>query len=97
VDSFLFGSVVIIDQGFKSLKKYLGVMGLYSNKDQYTAPEILTEKGPVSTNYDENSDVYSFGIVIWEVLHGKRVFEHMQLKQIISYVLEDKARPKIDA
>jgi serine/threonine protein kinase len=37
----------------------------------WVAPEILEG----STVYDEKADIYSFGLVLWEILTGKTPFE----------------------
>ena len=39
-------------------------------------------------------DVYSFGMIMWEVLHEKVPFEG-ELKTAIDYVVEEDARPLI--
>jgi len=37
----------------------------------YMAPEVLLKKG-----LDNKVDIYSFGIILWELLAGKRAFQH---------------------
>ena len=39
-------------------------------------------------------DVYSFGMVMWEVLHDQMPFDGM-LKTAIEYVVDEDARPRI--
>jgi serine/threonine protein kinase len=42
---------------------------------QWMAPEVIT-----GTQYDEKADVYSFGIIIWEICHEKPPYKG-QLKR----------------
>lgn len=39
----------------------------------YTAPELIS-----SSFYDGQVDIYSFGIVMWEMWYGKRAFSELQ-------------------
>jgi len=55
----------------------------------WTAPEIL--KG---LEYSEKSDIYSFGIILWEFLTRKKPFKSMQSVKISQLVTQG-ARPRI--
>ncbi|ALC47645.1 maker248, partial [Drosophila busckii] len=48
----------------------------------YRAPEIYNTK-----EYDEKCDVYSFGIVLWEVMSQKKPFENCNIVNIMNQVL----------
>lgn len=46
----------------------------------WVAPEILDVRGP---GYDEKSDIYSFGMVLWEIASGRIPFAGMTELQIL--------------
>lgn len=54
------------------------------------APEVL-ENG----SYSEKADVYSYGIVLWEILAREPPFASYSPFQIIQKVIEDKERPSL--
>jgi serine/threonine protein kinase len=59
----------------------------------YMAPEVLANKP-----YDEKADVYSYGIVLWELLTGSRPYvdeKFESLDEIYEHVVIDAKRPKI--
>ncbi|XP_017853475.2 putative mitogen-activated protein kinase kinase kinase 7-like [Drosophila busckii] len=58
----------------------------------YRAPEIYN-----TNKYDEKCDVYSFGIVLWEVMSQRQPFENCEIANIMYQVLLDKKRPDINA
>ncbi len=39
------------------------------------APEVIT-----GTQYDEKADVYSFGIIVWEIIHEKPPYRGMLIR-----------------
>jgi hypothetical protein len=41
-------------------------------------------------------DIYSFGIIMWEILSQEVAFEFVPLKQVIDSVVVNQFRPKID-
>lgn len=45
------------------------------------APEILR-----SERYDESADVYSYGVVLWEVLTGRLPWADMHAMQVVGAV-----------
>lgn len=63
VDS-MFNRLVIQDFGFSSLKAYCSMLSDYSNKDQYSAPEHLKQKGKVVKKSTHKGDVYSIGMLL---------------------------------
>lgn len=52
------------------------------------APEVI-----LSTNYTIKADVYSYGIIIWEVCTRSIPYSDMSQQQIAFYVSVKKGRP----
>ena len=57
---------------------------------QWTAPEVLESKA-----YDEKADVYSFGIMLWEMLTRDIPFRGMKEHQVVAAVAKNNYRPVI--
>jgi len=57
----------------------------------YRAPELMH-----NGEYDRKCDVYSFGIVLWELYSCKVPFKGWQLAKVIYQVSSQRARPPID-
>lgn len=57
----------------------------------FVAPEILNNRPP---QYTTASDVYSFGMIMWEILHGVQVTYYYKSVQPIQIVL-DGFRPNV--
>jgi serine/threonine protein kinase len=65
----------------------LGVMGTAS----YMSPSVIDGR----SGYTTADDVYSFGLVLWEVCTGRVPFEGMKPIQVIFQVSEDGLRPDL--
>jgi len=80
---------VVADFGLTAIKsnQYLKT---YCGSPAWTAPEVLRGQ-----QYDESADVYSFGIVLWEVLSRKPPHEGMSPNVIIGKVISSAFRPPI--
>lgn len=88
-------NVKISDLLFHDLKKYSAVVFGYNNKSEYTAPEILKENGLIITNPKIYADIYSFGIILWEIFTERIPFDKIKLNDLKKIILEDDSRPLI--
>ena len=61
---------------------------------QWMAPELIQNNN--SDNITEKVDVYSFGIIIWEIYARAQPYKGMSVSQIINYVCNEKGRPNCD-
>ncbi|GMH50319.1 hypothetical protein TrRE_jg12112, partial [Triparma retinervis] len=68
----------------------LATSGGFKGTPQWSAPEILRD-GILA--FTEKADVYSFGVIMFEVLTGRRPWEGLGHTQIITKILIDKTRP----
>lgn len=57
------------------------------NSTAYTSPQILEN---VFNKYDIAAEIYSFGIVLWEIVTGKTPFEGCDSREIHQLVAKDK-------
>ena len=58
---------------------------------RYMAPEVA-----LGEYYNQSVDVYSFGIITWQIMKGKIPFEEMNKKTFFEKVVRGKFRPHID-
>ena len=83
-----FGSIVVASPSYSQR------IGNY----QYTAPEAL--RGSFSVPYSREIDVYSFGILFWEILTGKIPFQELKENpntcNKIEQMIIDGYRPSLD-
>ena len=61
---------------------------------QWMAPELLQNYN--SDNITDKVDVYSFGIIIWEMYSRTQPYKGMSVSQIINFVCNEKGRPNCD-
>jgi len=57
----------------------------------YAAPEAMT----IDDDYDKKIDIYSFGVVLWEIVHYKIPFAEIPVNQFHDRVYHEGYRPKI--
>lgn len=90
-------TVKVADFGLSSIKsldedgnKVTGAVG----SPFYMAPEVLVDK-----EYDEKADVYSFAIIVWEVLSGEEPYkdEFESFDELVEAITLDNQRPTIPA
>mmetsp|Transcript_15735 Transcript_15735/g.28753 ORF Transcript_15735/g.28753 Transcript_15735/m.28753 type:complete len:575 (+) Transcript_15735:1938-3662(+) len=85
----------VSDYGLHKVKKYAGLTLGYCNKTSWSSPEQLKERSMTvikATSYD---DVYSFGIVLWEIMTGQVPFPGYSRKQLTQKVSIENYRPQI--
>ena len=90
---------LIADYGFNNLKKTYNIFNKYHNLNSYSSPEMLTETngklcGSLNNNFNEKNDIYSFGLILWEIFNETIPF-NVKLKDVKNYVLNEKLRPEI--
>ncbi|CAI2171181.1 18334_t:CDS:2 [Funneliformis geosporum] len=67
-------------------RNYYGIM-------PYIAPEIF--QGKECNTYTKAADIYSFGMIMWELMNGKRPFEDRDCDTDLMIQIIDGARPPI--
>jgi len=80
----------VADFGLSRLKAQTRSMTGNCGTVQWMAPEILSNE-----SYAEPSDVYSYGIILWELLVRECPYEGMSPIQCALAVLNDDSRPKV--
>mmetsp|Transcript_8418 Transcript_8418/g.9722 ORF Transcript_8418/g.9722 Transcript_8418/m.9722 type:complete len:964 (+) Transcript_8418:2-2893(+) len=80
----------VCDFGLSRLKAQARSMTANCGTVQWMAPEVLANR-----SYDEKADVYSFGIIIWELLTRECPYEGMTAIQCALAVLNRDKRPEI--
>ncbi|KAJ6985833.1 hypothetical protein NC653_023691 [Populus alba x Populus x berolinensis] len=92
-DFYLFISfqvVKVADFGVARVKAQTGVMTAETGTYRWMAPEVIEHKP-----YDHKADVFSFGIVLWELLTGKLPYEYLTPLQAAVGVVQKELRPTI--
>ncbi|KAL5699277.1 hypothetical protein ACHQM5_030205 [Ranunculus cassubicifolius] len=80
------------DLGLSKVKQHTLVSGGVRGTLPWMAPELLSGK---SNMVSEKIDVYSFGIVMWELLTGEEPYADMHCASIIGGIVNDSLRPTI--
>ncbi|KAJ4827780.1 hypothetical protein Tsubulata_021254 [Turnera subulata] len=80
------------DLGLSKVKQQTLVSGGVRGTLPWMAPELLSGKNHMVT---EKIDVYSFGIVMWELLTGEEPYADMHCASIIGGIVNNSLRPKI--
>mmetsp|Transcript_26355 Transcript_26355/g.53571 ORF Transcript_26355/g.53571 Transcript_26355/m.53571 type:complete len:319 (+) Transcript_26355:3-959(+) len=62
---------------------------------QWMAPEVIRCSYPGDKIYDRRCDIYSYGIVLWEIYHAQIPFPGMDPVVVIQSVLTRGARPSL--
>jgi eukaryotic-like serine/threonine-protein kinase len=74
------GEVKLIDFGVARASG-VPISGLPGGKIRYRAPEQVRNE-----ELDPRSDIYSVGVVLWELLAGERIYESLTLEEILERV-----------
>ncbi|XP_022748522.1 serine/threonine-protein kinase STY46-like isoform X5 [Durio zibethinus] len=82
--------VKVADFGVARVKAQSGVMTAETGTYRWMAPEVIEHKP-----YDHKADVFSFGIVLWELLTGKVPYEYLTPLQAAVGVVQKGLRPTI--
>ena len=72
----------ITDLGMEKIKKYAGIMNGYCNKSAWSSPEILADRRLTAVKADFSDDVYSFGVILWELFTEQEPFAGFNLQEI---------------
>lgn len=83
------------DVGLHKAKKYAGIMLEYVNKSSWSSPEQLNERSVTATRLSPSDDVYSFGLILWELMAGEPPFAKLTKKQLIQKVVKEQFRPEM--
>ncbi|XP_047311555.1 serine/threonine-protein kinase STY46-like [Impatiens glandulifera] len=82
--------VKVGDFGVARVKAQSGVMTAETGTYRWMAPEVIEHKP-----YDHKADVFSFAIVLWELLTGKIPYEYLTPLQAAVGVVQKGLRPTI--
>ncbi|KAG7022742.1 Serine/threonine-protein kinase STY46 [Cucurbita argyrosperma subsp. argyrosperma] len=82
--------VKVADFGVARVKAQSGVMTAETGTYRWMAPEVIEHKP-----YDHKADVFSFAIVLWELLTGKLPYEFLTPLQAAVGVVQKGLRPII--
>ncbi|XP_030461430.1 serine/threonine-protein kinase STY46-like isoform X1 [Syzygium oleosum] len=80
----------VADFGVARVKAQSGVMTAETGTYRWMAPEVIEHKP-----YDHKADVFSFGIVLWELLTAKLPYEYLTPLQAAVGVVQKGLRPTI--
>ncbi|KAK4378190.1 hypothetical protein RND71_000052 [Anisodus tanguticus] len=82
--------IKVADFGVARVKAQTGVMTAETGTYRWMAPEVIEH-----TPYDHKADVFSFGVVLWELLTGKLPYEYLTPLQAAIGVVQKGLRPTI--
>ncbi|KAJ4708317.1 Serine/threonine-protein kinase [Melia azedarach] len=80
------------DLGLSKIKQRTLISGGVRGTIPWMAPELLNSKNNLVT---EKIDVYSFGIVMWELLTGEEPYADLPSEEIIAGIIKGSLRPEI--
>ncbi|XP_024526089.1 serine/threonine-protein kinase STY8 isoform X2 [Selaginella moellendorffii] len=84
------GVVKVADFGVARIQDQDGIMTAETGTYRWMAPEVLGH-----SHYDQKADVFSFGVLLWELLTKKVPYELMTPFQVAVGVLQEELRPTI--
>lgn len=86
---FDFGLACIIDAASTSYDKTYQMSG-ETGSPRYMAPEVAQSKP-----YNQKVDVYSYGVILWEMMSKKKPFKKFGMEKYQELVVKQGERPKI--
>ena len=86
----------ISDLGLEHFKKYCGLVNSYCNKSAWSSPEILKDPGSVVTKSQFFDDIFSFGMIIWEVMYDSEPFPGYSLSKLRETIVQEELRPRVE-
>ena len=85
----------LADLGLEHLKKFCGLVNGYTNKSAWSSPELLKDRSNVVTKPVPEDDIYSFGIILWELMFDVEPFPGYSLEKLREMVVEQGYRPAV--
>lgn len=86
--------IYIGDYNMRTLKKFCKLFAKYQNHTQWSATEIWAD--PKADFYESPPvDVYSYGMILWELETGLVPFDGLDPREIRSKLVDEKMRPQI--
>ena len=82
------------DLELSPLIKYASTFYNYRNLSVWSAPEVFKAGKKIADNSTSEIDVYSFGMILWELWHEHVPFDN-DVAVCQQYVLQEDARPMI--
>lgn len=82
--------IKVADFGVARVQAQSGVMTAETGTYRWMAPEVIEHRP-----YDHKADVFSFGIVLWELLTGKLPYDYLTPLQAAVGVVQKGLRPTI--
>ena len=76
------GTAKVTDFGLSVLKQETAVVTSSQGSPQWTAPELLRGAPP-----DERADVYSFGVLLYEIVSGRIPYDNLDSNQVVMGVI----------
>ena len=86
----------VSDLGLEHLKKFCSLVIGYTNKSSWSSPELLKDPSLVVTKSSPSDDIYSFGILLWELIFNQEPFPGYSLIRLKDMVVEQGYRPAIE-
>ena len=87
--------VFISDLGMNKIKKYSGIVSGYTNKSAWSSPEIIKDKRLTPTKTEKSDDIYSFGMLLWEIFTDQIPFVGYDQNDLYQKIVVEGFRPEL--